>query len=115
MSKTRPTVRNQEVAHRILANPRRRRLLTTLTERGRDTVDGLAEAIARRECLSDDDADDRRRIRRDVHVSLVHVHLPMVADQGLVEYDRDEGDVVLLEGSESVTSEDALELAVGDA
>lgn len=39
----------------------------------------------------------------------------MVADQGLVEYDRDEGDVVLLEGSESVTSEDALELAVGDA
>ncbi|USZ70336.1 hypothetical protein NGM15_09390 [Natronosalvus halobius] len=83
--------------------------------RGQDTVDGLAEAISRRECLPDDDAEDRRRARRDVHVSLVHVHLPMVADHGLVEYDRDEGDVALLEKAESVTSEGALELAVGDA
>ncbi|WP_312909593.1 DUF7344 domain-containing protein [Natronosalvus caseinilyticus] len=114
MSKTRPTVRNQEVAHRILANPRRRRLLTTLTERGQDTVEGLAEAVARRECLPDD-AEDRRRARRDVHVSLVHVHLPMLADHGLVEYDRGEGDVVLLEGAESLAFEGVIELAVGEA
>ncbi|UTF53676.1 DUF7344 domain-containing protein [Natronosalvus rutilus] len=115
MSKTRPMVRNREVAYRVLANPRQRRLLTTLAERGRDSVDGLVEAVTRRECLPDDDAEDRRRVRRDVHVSLVHVHLPMVADHGLIEYDRDEGDVALLDGSGSAAFEGVLELAVSEA
>ncbi len=39
----------------------------------------------------------------------------MLADHGLVEYDRGEGDVVLLEGAESLAFEGVIELAVGEA
>lgn len=66
----------------VLANPRRRYLLHYLSQRvGAVGVDDAAEQIA----LWEGDA-TRDRYER-VLTGLFHVHLPMLADAGLVSYD----------------------------
>lgn len=91
-----------DVIMRALAVPRRRHVLTVLSNEGRTDVPSLATAVARLEAR--DDAGGRgagngRRSadggqvtpehREDVHVALHHVHVPKLDDAGLVDYDRE--------------------------
>ncbi|MCU4740884.1 hypothetical protein OB955_06925 [Halobacteria archaeon AArc-m2/3/4] len=77
----------------LLSSWRRRYLLTQLRDRDRVTIDRLARRIAAleqdttRDAVSEDARDS-------VVVSLVHNHLPRLADHGVVEYDPRNGDIV---------------------
>jgi DNA-binding transcriptional ArsR family regulator len=68
-----------------LGEPRRRRVLYALSDQSGPTdVQTLAEVLAERE----EGRADPGRIQR-VHLTLVHNHLPRLAEAGLVEYDPD--------------------------
>jgi DNA-binding GntR family transcriptional regulator len=79
--------------YRALASLRRRRLLAYLIEQEESTVDELAGMLATREATANDDIATQNAHQR-METSLVHVHLPMLAAAGLVEYDSSEGSVV---------------------
>lgn len=67
--------------HRLLADDQRRTVLAVLSERADAiAVDELASAVARR---SDDPA-----TARTVAARLHHVHLPVLDEAGVVDYDR---------------------------
>jgi hypothetical protein len=84
----------------VLRNERRRRLLRTL-----DAADGtmligdLADRIAEAEADADEAPGD---IRQSVYVSLHQTHLPKLHDLGVLEYDRDDRTVTLLDPAEQV-------------
>lgn len=68
--------------HRLLANERRRLLLEVLETRETATsLDSVAEDIATRE--GDESSTSR------VALSLHHVHLPMLSQTGIIDYDPD--------------------------
>lgn len=71
----------------LLGNARRRFVLRYLQLRDAPVpIEELAEAVARWEC---DDLDEVTPHRKDcIRASLHHVHLPKLADAGLVRYDR---------------------------
>lgn len=73
----------------LLASSRRRCVLSMLADGDEVTVEKLARTIAARE--RNGTFDDDRRDR--VVVSLVHNHLPRLADHGVVDYDRQDGTV----------------------
>lgn len=77
--------------HRLLTNSRRRLLLSYLTGRGDDpaSVDDLVDAVAERERPDPGPATHRDRIAIDLH----HVHLPKLADVGVIDYDPVAGTV----------------------
>lgn len=77
----------------LLSAWRRRYLLTQLCERERVTIEQIARRIAAHEqdVLRDAVSEDARD---SVVVSLVHNHLPRLADHGVVEYDLRNGDIV---------------------
>lgn len=77
----------------ILSDVHRRRVLWFLLERSDTTVEELADVLAGWRAADEAfvDADDRRELL----VSLHHVHLPRLADAGLVTYDADAGSVRL--------------------
>lgn len=89
------------VVFSLLANARRRSLLYLLVESQYGNVDGLATKIAawEGECslreVSDDD-------QREVAVSLIHHHLPRLAEENVVDYDARSGDVVASDGFERI-------------
>lgn len=64
---------------RLLADDERRTLLGLLLDEGTSTVDSL------RDCIADDDEDTRH-----ADIRLHHIHLPKLADAGLVDHDADE-------------------------
>lgn len=68
----------------LLGNDRRRAALRYLVDRPGTTVrvSDLADHL-----LDDDPTQDPRNVR----LSLRHVHLPMLADRGVVTYDADRG------------------------
>lgn len=69
--------------HRLLASARRRAVLTVLAGTdGEIDLDELAPAVAARE----EEAGDGPA---DVRVTLHHVHLPMLADAGVLDYDHE--------------------------
>jgi len=75
----------------LLSNSRRRGVLYAV-ERGEETtVEELADRIS--SWLGD--AHDASSVR----LSLVHTHLPRLADAGVVEYDRERGTVELAGGA----------------
>lgn len=80
----------------LLSNERRRAVLAVLAEAEVPlTVDEIAPAVERRV--------PGNPHRRTVRVSLHHVHLPMLADLGVLEYDPDDHRVeALATGDEPV-------------
>ncbi|MFC7044956.1 hypothetical protein ACFQH6_05520 [Halobacteriaceae archaeon GCM10025711] len=90
-----------DAAFRVLADRRRRYVLYHLRDEERvTTLDALTESVTRWE-RTDGDADvDAERIA----VSLVHNHLPKLEENGAVEYDRRQGDVVTAERFDELVS-----------
>ncbi|WP_255169784.1 DUF7344 domain-containing protein [Natrononativus amylolyticus] len=85
------------VVFSLLSNARRRSLLYLLLNSEYATVDDLATKIVAWEqgcSLREVSEDDHRRVA----VSLVHVHLPRLADENVVDYDDRNGDVVTASG-----------------
>ena len=79
-----PTGLDIETSYSLLSNARRRQLLALLGEARVWTVDALAREIAAR----DDATVDR------IELTLVHNHLPRLADYDVIEWDGRSGDVV---------------------
>jgi len=76
--------------YRALASTRRRRLLSFVIEHSDSTVDELATVLAGWETTETGTMatdEDHNRIT----LELVHSHLPLLEDLGLVEYDADTG------------------------
>lgn len=84
-----------DTVFKTLSNPRRRYVLNHLSEtEGETTLRELSEQIA---AVENDKPVDRldRKERRRVYTALQQTHLPTMHDAGIVEYDRDRGDVAL--------------------
>lgn len=94
-----------EAACALLAEPQRRFLLYLLAGRdeGHANLDGLVPQVAAWERGVPVAAVDEET-RQLVYVSMVHNHLPRLADYGIVEYDLRSGDVVVAEGFSDVES-----------
>ena len=89
--------------YRALASARRRRLLSFVIEHSESTVDELATVLAGWETTETGamaTAEDHDRIT----LELVHSHLPMLEDLGLVEYDADT-EVVRVEDVDAVVED----------
>jgi len=69
----------------LLANDRRRLVLSVLIEQGPSTKRELIDNVARREFGVDNPPSDKRKR---VHVSLYQCHLPKLEDYGVVEETR---------------------------
>ena len=85
-----------DAVFRALSDEHRRCVLHYLAERESATVDELATVVtgwmrAREDAFAIATPDDREQVRATLH----HVHLPLVADEGFVRYDRDAGEVAL--------------------
>lgn len=78
----------------VLSNARRRLVLRTLQLAGREmSVSELTSDVVSWEAdMADTEPDD---VRDAVEISLVHTHLPKMADAGLVSYDPAAGTVAL--------------------
>lgn len=72
----------------VLANRRRRNLLEYLRDRSRATVDDLIDHLQERESVGELEAGRDGPSRDDVELTLVHIHLPKLADAGAIEYDE---------------------------
>ncbi|MFP8952284.1 hypothetical protein ACLI4Z_04810 [Natrialbaceae archaeon A-arb3/5] len=85
-----------ETVHELLANTRRRHLLSILNRSGTEPIDDLALKIAareRNEPVERIDEESRQRIA----VSLVHKHIPMLEDHDIVRYNSDTRSVALMD------------------
>lgn len=85
---------SSETAYRLLSDPDRRYLLSRLEPGEPTTVDELVRDIATRNRDASIDAVDRTVVRR-IEISLVHNHLPRLADHGVITYSPAEKIVVL--------------------
>jgi DNA-binding transcriptional ArsR family regulator len=86
-----PTFSDDRLYRALAAKPRRR-LLYLLLERGECSVEEVATVLTGWEATETGtmgSVADRERIR----TALDHVHLPLLADVGLVTYDRQRGTV----------------------
>lgn len=75
---------SEDEVHRLLGAERRRLALELLAERGATDLESLAEDIVRRE---GHDAVSEGAIKR-VTIDLYHRHVPLMADLGVIEFDR---------------------------
>jgi len=78
----------------LLSDARRRGVLYAAERGEQTTVEELADQIA--SWLDDAEGDSRSS---SVRLSLIHTHLPKLADAGVVEYDRERGTVELAGGA----------------
>jgi len=80
-----------EERHRLLSNERRRTVLRVLEhEAEATTLAALATAVAAAEPdvdRSDSTVDEDATVDDAVQIELHHIHLPMLDDAGLVDYD----------------------------
>ncbi|WP_128477783.1 DUF7344 domain-containing protein [Halorussus pelagicus] len=81
------TIRDVSAAFDLLRDARRRGVLYTVNRNGRTSVSELARRIAAWQSDGRDESIDPAS----VETSLVHAHLPKLADAGAVEYDRQRG------------------------
>jgi hypothetical protein len=82
----------------VLADPRRRHVLSALTSRTRhrSSLDDLAATVTAFECVKADD-ESPNPTNAEVEVSLYHCHLPKLAEVGIVRDDYLEEDINLTE------------------
>ena len=91
------TTVDRDMLFDALADTDRRRVLAALLDAQTRTVDELARALAE----TDDPQADRRTADASMdgvdhyHIRLQHVHLPRLADAGLIRYDPDQSVVAL--------------------
>lgn len=86
--------------HHILSNPRRRKTLEYLsTTNGTISVRELSEAIAEVESGEDPPPRD---VRKAVYVSLHQTHLPVLDEEGVVNYDRTGKEITLLDTAHDI-------------
>jgi DNA-binding transcriptional ArsR family regulator len=78
----------------LLSDARRRGVLYAAERGEQTTVEELADQIA--SWLDDAEGDS---CGSSVRLSLIHTHLPKLADAGVVEYDRERGTVELAGGA----------------
>ncbi|MEF8808196.1 DUF7344 domain-containing protein [Natronomonas sp.] len=78
--------------YRALASTQRRRLLCFLLEAGETTVDELATVLTGW-TAAEQGAMGTKEDREQLRMALRHIHLPLLADVGLVTYDRESGTV----------------------
>lgn len=78
--------------YRALVSTRRRRLLYSLLAEGETTIDQLATTLAGWDA-TETDAMTRPDEYEQIVVELDHKHLPLLADTGLIAYDRESGTV----------------------
>lgn len=93
-----PTLFEQTDVFEALVHPRRRLVCALLSMRSEWELDDLAVAIAGREVATIEGTDDRDAIdvgrRRDeVRLSLMHHHLPTLAERDVIAYDERRGTV----------------------
>lgn len=88
-----------DTAHTILSDPQRRHLLRLLKKVGNGTVDELALQIAARE--QGNEGEYWEKVSEDAHkrvtISLVHKHIPLLADHNIIEYNSKTNEVVLMD------------------
>ncbi|OVE86322.1 DUF7344 domain-containing protein [Natronolimnobius baerhuensis] len=86
-----PSNADLETVFSALADERRRTVLAALANQS-DTVsvDALARVVAQRE----PSADDTTAAVDSIRTSLVHVHLPLLADADLIKYETESGQVI---------------------
>ena len=77
--------------YRILSSEERQVVLETLEGTSSISLDALAAAVASR--TQDDKTETQAKI------SLVHQHLPLLSDAGVVEYDREKKHVTTAESA----------------
>ena len=83
----RPFDHERSTRYRVLAVERRRVTCDVLAacDEGPIPLDALADAVANR----DPDVEDGDRAADDVATTLHHVHLPLLAEAGVLAYDAD--------------------------
>ncbi|WP_265108804.1 DUF7344 domain-containing protein [Halosolutus halophilus] len=89
-----PTALDPETACALLADSRRQLVLSHLDPGERATVTELVDEIAAWERTEQSDAGDPIDRRR-IEISLVHKHLPRLADHDVVDYRPESNEVVL--------------------
>ena len=101
MEQSREHAARMKAACELLANTRRRYLLYQLVESGPRNVEELSTQIAAWEnesSLSSVSREDHQQ----VYISLVHNHLPRLADYDIIDYDIRSGDVVCSDGFDDI-------------
>lgn len=98
---TDPHAGDRDAVYRLLSDERRRHLLSLLLDAEYATVEGLSRSLAAREEGTTPRAVSEAAIDR-VGISLVHDHLPRLADHGLCEFDARNGDVVTTDGVDAL-------------
>jgi DNA-binding transcriptional ArsR family regulator len=93
---TNKTIGDVSAAFDLLRDARRRGVLYMLKQNGRTTIDELAHRIAAWQSTDGEESADPVAVK----TSLVHAHLPKLADAGAVEYDREETVVELADVGE---------------
>lgn len=90
-----------DVVYSLLGASERRYLLYQLRDQGRGNLETLTERVAAWKRGESPATLDEEAYQR-TYISLVHNHLPRLADHGVVEYDLRSGDVVRSEGFEEL-------------
>lgn len=83
-----------------LANSRRRYLLQVLADQERCTINELTTYIAKREV--DESREGYIDHQRSIAISLVHNHLPRLADGNIIEYDHSSKEVARTERFDAI-------------
>lgn len=92
------SIEDVSTAFDLLRDARRRGVLYTLRRNGRTSVEELSRRIAAWEPNDGRTATDPET----VETSLVHAHLPKLADAGVVEFDRERGAVELADSADEL-------------
>lgn len=87
-------------AFTLLADADRREIIRELHENdGQSTIEDLSHRVADLRMEGSTVSTDSEAVERAL-ISLVHNHLPRLADHGVIEYDRRSGDVLLTDSAE---------------
>lgn len=95
------TATRMEAACSLLAESERRYLLYELAEHRDANLEDVVSQIAALKLDSRPALIDKET-RQQIYISLVHNHLPRLADYGIIEYDLRSGDIVLADGFDDI-------------